>query len=309
MIRDGRRAPRAARLREMSTRVVTWAVLVLASVLWALTPAGAQSSPSGAASNGGWFQVTRVPELLGILLSIFVMWGATRLVRRGREPKLRSLPGLDAIGDALGRATEQGSPVVYVTGWGGDMGRPTTMASMTILSDVAQRAAEYNCRLLFPSHDPVVASVAQETVAQAAVAAGRPDWYRADDVTFVSQSQLGYAAAVDGLMVRERPGAVFLLGTFEGEALILAETAHQTGAVTIAGSDSTIQLSFFLVACDYTLIGEELFTASGMVSKDKAATASVWAQDWLKYVVIAFLLTGAGLLLALHYDLSTWIKG
>ena len=189
------------------------------------------------------------------------------------------------------------------------MGRPTTMASMTILSDVAQRAAEYNCRLLFPSHDPVVASVAQETVAQAAVAAGRPDWYRADDVTFVSQSQFGYAAAVDGLIVRERPGAVFLLGTFEGEALILAETAHQTGAVTIAGSDSTIQLSFFIVACDYTLIGEELFTASGMVSKDKAATASVWAQDWLKYVVIAFLLTGAGLLLALHYDLSTWIIG
>ncbi len=307
MIRDGRRARQTARRYPMLSRLSASVIPVAVMAGCGLMPALAQSAESALAKETGWFQAARLPELLGIALSALAIWAAIRLDRRGRIPKLRSLPGLDAISDALGRATEQGAPVVYVTGWGGDMGRPTTMASMTILSDVARRAAEYNCRLLFPSHDPVVASVAQETVAQAAVAAGRPDWYRADDVTFVSQSQLGYAAAVDGLMVREHPGAVFLLGTFEGEALILAETAHQTGAVTIAGTDSTIQLSFFLVACDYTLIGEELFAASGMVSRDHTAIASVQAQDWLKYVVIVFLLVGAGLLATMHFDLSWWI--
>jgi hypothetical protein len=179
---------------------------------------------------------------------------------------------------------------------------------MTILSDIARRAAEFNCRLLFPSHDPLIVSVAQETVAQAAAAAGRPEWYRADDIAFVSQSQLGYAAAVDGLLARERPGAVFLLGTFEGEALILAETAHQTGAVTIAGTDSTIQLSFFLVACDYTLIGEELFAASGIAAKDPAVAAAVWSQDWLKYLVLGILVIGALLAAATGVDLSKLIS-
>jgi hypothetical protein len=245
--------------------------------------------------------------LIAILLCVLALAAAALWVRRKGVPHLRSLPPLDAIGDAVGRATEQGSPVVYVTGWGGDMARPTTMASMVVLSEVGQRAAEHNCRLLFPSHDPLIVSVAQETVSNAASVAGRPDWYRPDDLAFVSQSQLGYAAAVDGLMVRERPGAVFLLGTFEGEALILAETAYQTGAVTIAGTDSTIQLSFLLVACDYTLIGEELFAASGMISGDRAIVAAVLAQDWLKYVIGGVLIIGAGVLAIWGLDLSGWL--
>jgi hypothetical protein len=264
------------------------------------------AATAAASESAGSVLLTRLPELIGIVLCALALGGAALWFRRGGTVQLRSLPPLDAIGDAIGRATEQGSPVVYVTGWGGDMARPTTMASMVILSEVAQRTAGYNCRLLFPSHDPLVASVAQETVSQAATAAGRPDWYRPDDVAFVSQSQLGYAAAVDGLMVRERPGAVFLLGTFEGEALILAETAHQTGAVTIAGTDSTIQLSFLLVACDYTLIGEELFAASGLISGDRTIASAVLAQDWLKYLVMSLLIAGAVLFAIWGIDISGW---
>ena len=173
------------------------------------------------------------------------------------------------------------------------MGRPTTMASMQILSHLSQRAAEYNCRLIFPSHDPVIATVAEDTIAQAAALAGRPEWKNNTESTFLTQSQFGYSAAIEGIVARERPGAVMLLGTFEGEALILAEAAHQSGAVTISGTDSTIQLSFFLVACDYTLIGEELFAAASMVSRDPRSAGAIWAQDWLKYLALLILSAGA----------------
>lgn len=238
-------------------------------------------------------QTQRIPELVAIVLVIVATFLAGWIVKRRGMPSLRRLPPLDAIPDAIGRATETGTPVVYITGWGGDMGRPTTMASMQILSHLSQRAAEYNCRLIFPSHDPVIATVAEDTIAQAASLAGRPEWKNSTESTFLTQSQFGYSAAIEGLVARERPGAVMLLGTFEGEALILAEAAHQSGAVTISGTDSTIQLSFFLVACDYTLIGEELFAASSMVSRDPRAAASIWAQDWLKYATLAALLIGA----------------
>jgi hypothetical protein len=238
-------------------------------------------------------QTQRIPELIAITLVIAATFLAGWIVRRKGMPSLRRLPPLDAIPDAIGRATETGTPVVYITGWGGDMGRPTTMASMQILSHLSQRAAEYNCRLIFPSHDPVIANVAEDTISQAASLAGRPEWKNLTESTFLTQSQFGYSAAIEGLVARERPGAVMLLGTFEGEALILAEAAHQSGAVTISGTDSTIQLSFFLVACDYTLIGEELFAASSMVSRDPRATASIWAQDWLKYLTLVALLIGA----------------
>ncbi|MBD3297194.1 MAG: hypothetical protein GF341_00930 [candidate division Zixibacteria bacterium] len=261
------------------------------------------------AADDGVFDMRRIPEVIGIVLFVAALGIAAYLARRDFPINLRSLPPLNAVDDAVGRATEQGTPVVYITGWGGDMARPTTMASMVVLGQVAQRTAEYNCRLMLPSHDPLVVSVAQETVSQAARAVGHPDWYRSDDIAFVSQSQLGYSAAVDGIMARERPGAVFLLGTFEGEALILAETANRTGAVTIAGTDSTIQLSFLLVACDFTLIGEELFAASGIVSGDRRILSAIMGQDWLRYLIITLIIVGAALVAFDMTDIGTAISG
>jgi len=238
-----------------------------------------------------WFAAERTAELVAVIICVIVVLASVYFARR-RRFYVRPLAGLTAIDDALGRATELGSPVVYITGWGGDLARPTTMASLAILSHIAERAASYGTRILFPSHDPVVASAAQDTIRQGYATAGRPELFRAEDVAFVTQSQLGYAAAVDGIMVRQKPGAVFLLGTFEGEALILAETAHNVGAVQIAGTDSTIQLSFFLVACDYTLIGEELFAASGYISGDPLILGAVRGQDILKIIIVVVLLLG-----------------
>lgn len=254
------------------------------------------------------FVTARTPELIAAVVCTaviaFFVWAARR---RRRPYYIRPLAGLAAIDDALGRATELGSPVVYLTGWGGDLSRPTTMASLTILSHLAERTASYGTRVLVPSHDPVVASAAQDTIQQAYARAGRPELYQPGDAAFVTQSQLGYAAAVDGILTRRKPGAVFLLGTFEGEALILAETAHDVGAVQISGTDSTIQLSFFLVACDYTLIGEELFAASAYLSKDPVLLGAVRGQDFLRIIIVVALLAGYVLAIAGISQIGHWL--
>ena len=277
------------------------------STLCAVGIATEDASASGVPVPALAFQAKRLPELIAIAIVILAGVLTAWLVRKRGMPALRRLPPLEAIPDAIGRATETGTPIVYITGWGGDMGRPTTMASMQILSHLSQRAAEYNCRLIFPSHDPVIATVAEDTIAQAAALAGRPEWKNNTESTFLTQSQFGYSAAIEGIVARERPGAVMLLGTFEGEALILAEAAHQSGAVTISGTDSTIQLSFFLVACDYTLIGEELFAAASMVSRDPRSASAIWAQDWLKYLTLLTLIVGAIVLWALSQNIGPWL--
>ena len=212
--------------------------------------------------------------------------------------RLREIPGIKAIEDAVGRATEQGKPIVYTTGWGGDILRPTTIASLNMLKFVAGKAAEFNCRLIFPTHDPIIAETAKEIVRNAYLQAGASDSFRDDDIRFVSPSQFGYAAAVDGIVTREKPGAMFLMGTFEGEALILAETGNISGALQISGTDSTIQLSFFIIACDYTLIGEELFIASAYLTDDPKVKASMAAQDLIRLLLLITLLVAVALALA-----------
>ena len=224
-----------------------------------------------------------------ILSSAAVIFFTLRSSRWQRQ--LRLIPGLKAIEEAVGRSTELGKPMVFTTGWGGDIQRPTTLASLNLLRFVAAKAASYGTRIIFPTHNPIMAAAAREIIKGTYAEQGQSDLFRESDVVFVSPSQFGYAAGVDGIITRSQPGALFLLGTFEGEALILAETGNMTGALQIAGTDSTIQLSFFMVACDYTLIGEELYTASAYLSDDKRVKASMLAQDALRALMLILLLT------------------
>jgi len=242
------------------------------------------------AASPGWFNPSQLPTLIAAAVAIAIVLYTT-YHRASREKfKMREIAGLKAVEDAIGRATEMARPLLYTPGWGGDIQRPTTIASMNILGQVAEKTARYDCRLVYPTHDPVIMSVAQEVIRESYAAGGYLDRYRADDVCYVSSSQFGYAAAVDGMISRLKPASVFLLGTFEAESLILAETGNSIGAIQIAGTDSTIQLSFFIVACDYTLIGEELFAASGYLSGDQSILASVRAQDIMKVIIVVIML-------------------
>jgi len=245
----------------------------------------------------GWFYPQRVNVLFGVIISFLFILGFIWYAKKRKELYIRPIAGLQAIDDAIGRATEMGKPILYSSGLG-KMDRVATMASMNILSSVAEKTAEYHTPLIFPNYDPVVMTTAQEVVKEACSRAGHPDAYNPDNIFFVTQSQFGYAAAVDGIMTRQLPATNLFLGTFEAEALILAETGNSIGALQIAGTDSTIQLSFFMVACDYTLMGEELFVASGYLTKDSQVLGSIKGQDYLKALVVLLILLGgiAGLL-------------
>jgi hypothetical protein len=242
-------------------------------------------------SKGQWFNANRANVLFAVVISFLFILGFILYGKKRKKLYVRPIAGLGAIDDAIGRATEMGKPILYSSGLG-KMDRVATMASMNILGSVAEKTAEYNTPLIFPNYDPVVMTTAQEVVKEGYSKAGHPEAYKPDNIFFVTQSQFGYAAAVDGIMTRQLPATNLFLGTFEAEALILAETGNSIGAVQIAGTDSTIQLSFFIVACDYTLIGEELFVASGYLTKDPQILGSIKGQDWLKAIIVLLILIG-----------------
>ncbi len=132
-------------------------------------------------------------------------------------------------------------------------------------------------------------TTAQEIVKQAYAEAGQSDRYDPTSVTYITYDQFGYTAGVDGIMVRERPEAVFLLGYFAAESLILAETGHEIGAIQISGTKETSQLPFFVAACDYTLIGEELFAASSYLSHEPVMLGSLKGQDFAKFWIVVLI--------------------
>ncbi|UCD06420.1 MAG: hypothetical protein JSV98_04105 [candidate division WOR-3 bacterium] len=243
-----------------------------------------------------WFNTNRTNVLIGfIIYAVLLLWFIYR-ARKGKKLFIRKLAGLEALEDAVGRATEMGKPILYVPGLS-TIDDIATLASLNILSLVAKKTAEYNTTLLVPNRSPVVYVVAREIVKEAYTDAGRPDAFNPDNVYFLTQNQWAYTAAVCGTMVREKPATNLFLGHFWAESLVLAETGAATGAIQIAGTDSVFQLPFFITACDYTLIGEELYAASAYLSKEPLLMGSIKGQDWGKMIVLGILIIASALIL------------
>jgi len=133
---------------------------------------------------------------------------------------------------------------------------------------------------------------AREAVKEAYSKAGRPDAFLDDQVRYLTDDQFGYAAAIDGLFIREKPGTIFLIGAFFAESLIMAETGNSIGAIQIAGTAQPAQLPFFVAACDYTLIGEELFAASAYLSREPRLLGSLKGQDFGKALFLIAIVLG-----------------
>jgi hypothetical protein len=211
--------------------------------------------------------------------------------KKGKELYIRPIAGLEAIDEAIGRATEMGKPILYISGLN-DISDISTIAAVTILGRVARKVADYESKLIVPNYDPVVMLVEQEVVKQAYMESGHPDAYSDDMVFYITTRQFSYVAAVDGIMIREKPAANFFMGYYYAEALILAETGASTGAIQIAGTDSVTQLPFFITACDYTLIGEELYAASAYLSKEPLLLGTLKAQDLAKLFIAVIIFVG-----------------
>ncbi len=228
--------------------------------------------------------------IIGLLLCGSVIYFISH-AKRGKKLFIRKIAGLEAIDEAIGRATEMGRPILFVPGIN-DMDDVQTLAGITILGRVAKVVADYDIRINMPVSRSLVMTTGRETIREAYIGAGRPDAYSDDMVNYITDEQFGYVAAVDGIMVRQKPATCFYLGAFFAESLILAETGNSIGAIQIAGTAQPAQLPFFVAACDYTLIGEELFAASAYLSNEPKQLGSLKGQDMGKLFAMIVIIIG-----------------
>ena len=232
----------------------------------------------------------------------------TRWARQGKELYLRKIPGLDAVEEAVGRATEMGRPVLYIPGIQ-ELDEIETIAGISILGRVAKITAQYETPLYVPVRYPLVLAAAQEMTEQSYIEMGKKDVYDKDTVCYVAGEQFAFTANVNGYMMRERPAANIYMGAFFAESLLLAETGNAAGSIQIAGTAQPAQLPFFIAACDYTLMGEELYAASAYLSHEPIMTGGLKGQDFVKMLITLCIIIGI-ILVSLGWGetFTSWFK-
>ncbi len=265
----------------LSTRCIPAVLmpLFLATNSWAI-----------ASDATGVFRTERINILVVVVFfTAAVLWYIRRAVR-GETFYIRPLPGLNAVDEAVGRATEMGRPVVFIPGTG-ELDKIQTIAGLSILGRVAASTARCRTPLRVPVLYPLPMAAANEVVTQAYLDEGVTDPLDPQTVQYVAGESFSYSARIGGMMMREKPAAAIYMGEFAAESLLIAEMGQAAGAIQIAGTADPEQLPFFIAACDYTLIGEEFYAASAYLSNEPKMLGALRTQDLMK-VVIALVIIG-----------------
>ncbi|MEM0084744.1 MAG: DUF6754 domain-containing protein [Candidatus Methanomethylicia archaeon] len=260
-------------------------------------------------------QILKSGRVSGLVFLLIIAISAAYFIRRGKAgkvPYIRRVSGLDAIDEAIGRATEMGRPVFCSHGIASIADAtygPQTIAGLSVLGYVAQLCAKYGTRLIVPIRQVAVYPIAREIVENAYRAEGKLDQFRVEDLVYLSGWQFGYSLGYMSLMQREKAGANIMIGGYWAESLQLAEVGYMVGAMQVSGTANTHQIPFFVVATDYCLIGEEIFAAGAYLSKDPAMIGSIVAQDIGKFISVALIVISFILLLGgskFIVDLLRW---
>lgn len=232
----------------------------------------------------GWFGI-----VFTLVLVAFILVNIRR-AKGGKDLYIRRIGGLNAIDEAIGRATEMGRPVLMVPGLS-DVDAISVQA-INIFAYVTRLAARFATPILLCCYSPAVYTLAQEVIRDVYQSEGLIDRYDPDSVRFISDRQFAFAAGVSGLILRGRAAATFFLGAFFAESLIFAETANSMGSIQVASSTESTQTPFFIAACDYVLIGDEFYAASAYLTREPVLVGSLVGQDWCKLLIVFFVLAG-----------------
>ena len=212
------------------------------------------------------------------LVALFIM---INRARGGMKiPSIYKVAGLDAMDEAIGRCTEMGRPFLLPVSVTLEQ-TPRRHVDPRIR---AKQCARYGTRSPQQKHHHT--PFPRKLEAKAYTEVGKVDAFKVETLDFC---QFAYATGVTYHV--PQPAANILVGAFWA-SLVFAEVGATAGAIQISGTANTHQNPFFVAACAYCLIGEELSAASAYLSREPVLLGSLVVQDWGKMVGVILIVAG-----------------
>jgi hypothetical protein len=218
---------------------------------------------------------------------------------------LRPIPAMQRLRRAIGLAVEDGSRL-HVSIGESSIISPTNASALVGLSTLERIGSLSSLSDRPPvatSGDGSLAILSQDTLHAAYRIANVPDQYEPAQARLTGPTPFSYVAGTLPVIYDERVSANILVGNFGPEVALLAEAADRENEFVLAGSDSIAAQAVLYGTIREPLIGEELFAVPAYLQAGPIYTASLRAQDFLRWVVILALIGGCVLVL-----LNSWFN-
>jgi len=238
----------------------------------------------------------RLFQLIFLIAIGVLSYVSYHIAKKGRVPEIRPIEALDAIWEGIGRCAEMGRPVMILPGISG-VGSSDTIAGLTLLGEVTQRGAEIGVDTYTTTSSTDVVAFSEAIIKNAYERAGKGERYVPGEyVRWFGGDQYAYAVGTAGQIVAVKPGLLILMGRFLSDVIVSMETGSRVGSQSIGGCLGALpEMSVF---ADFLMIGEEIYAASAMISRDKLVIGTLAGQDWLKFISVALMIVGVILSMA-----------
>jgi hypothetical protein len=252
--------------------------------------------------------LTGIFGLLLVLLSLglIVVFAAAGRNRPGRQ--LREIPAFTRLRRAVGLAVEVGSRVHISIGRGGLLGMQNAAAfSGLVMADRITRAASISDRPpIVSSGEGTLGILAQDSIRGVYRALGVESQFNPNSAQVTGLTPFSYAAGTMPVIQDGQVSANLLSGNFGGEAALIYDAAERSGSLLVGGSDSLPGQAVLYAVAQEALIGEEVFAGGAYLGAGVIHEASLRAQDFLRWLLVALILLGVILKLT---GLSQAIEG
>lgn len=226
----------------------------------------------------------RTFQLLILLIIAALTYFSYYLAKGGKSWQIRPLEGLEAMRESIGRCAEMGKSIMVSTGIS-NLQNAQTMAGLTVLGEVTQKAAELGVSTTTCASSQQVVISSEAIIKNALTAAGKSELYEPGKyVRWYGGDQFSYAVGASGQILEEKPGLVVYCGHFLADCLVTGETGARVGAIQVGASRGS--LHELVVMCDYLLMGDEMFAMSAEITGDSYVQGTLAAQDWIKEILI-----------------------
>jgi hypothetical protein len=212
-----------------------------------------------------------------LMLTIYIPSQA----KKGKVPYVRKLPAIEGIEKVIDRAAKLGKPVYFgITG--AMRGDPVYMvtAALSILPHAARICAEKGARLIvgytYAEHYQLTRSIIEGSFNTA----GKK--FDTADLRYIGADGFSSAATEVNIVEHEDCRAAMAFGQVGANAMPLCEANKPNGCMCIEGTSHLTYLGAIALATDYSLLGEELYAAGAMFSKDVSTLSTLRVQDLAK---------------------------
>jgi len=227
-----------------------------------------------------------------IFLGLIILSLVASRNRSGIE--LRQISAFAKLRRAIGLAVEAGSRLHISLGRGTITGPESAAAfvGLSMLEHMARSASTGDKPPVITTGDPALAILAQDTLKSTYQDIGLIDQYERTSAQLSGVSPFSYSAGALPAVRDKSTATSILVGSFGTEVALLTDGSERSGNLTLAGTDDISAQAILYATAHEPLIGEELYAGGAYVQAGEVHTASLRAQDAIRWLLVFIILAG-----------------